>query len=123
MLPAYLYDISLPMKSMSTYVDRLEAALAEWKSDAYSHVFGHIADGNLHIFVKPYEDGAHHQRSDEIVYGCLEGLNGSVSAEHGIGSNKKAWLGSSRSESEIALMRNLKELLDPKNLLNPNLIF
>ena len=67
LLPAYLYDISLPMKWMSTYVDRLEAALAEWKSDAYSHVFGHIADGNLHIFVNPYEDGVHHERSDEIV--------------------------------------------------------
>lgn len=121
--PSYLYDISLPMKSMPTYVDRLDVALADWRSDAIGYVFGHIADGNLHIFVRPYEDGRHHQRCDEIVYGCLEGLNGSVSAEHGIGSNKKAWLGSSRSETEIALMRNLKGLLDPKNLLNPNLIF
>ena len=111
------------MKSMSTYVGRLETALADWRSDAIGYVFGHIADGNLHIFVKPFDNGQHHHRCDDIVYGCLEGLDGSISAEHGIGIEKKAWLGSSRTEAEIALMRDLKRLLDPKNLLNPNLIF
>ncbi len=117
--PAYLYDISLPIKAMTTYVSKLEKAIAGWRSDARLIVFGHIADGNLHLFVSPFEDGIHRERSDEIVYGCLDGLNGSISAEHGIGIEKKAWLGCSRSETEIQLMRNLKELLDPKNLLNP----
>jgi FAD/FMN-containing dehydrogenase len=118
-LPAYLYDISLPIKSMTAYVDRLDKALSEWRSDAEYVVFGHIADGNLHLFVTPYAEGAHHQRCNEIVYGCLDGLNGSISAEHGIGLDKKAWLGSARSEDEINIMRGLKNLLDPKNLLNP----
>lgn len=80
--------------------------------------FGHIADGNLHIFVTPHEDGVNHKRCDEIVYGCLDGLSVSISSEHGIGIEKKAWLGKSRSEDEIRLMRKLKALLDPKNLLN-----
>jgi FAD/FMN-containing dehydrogenase len=122
-LPAYLYDISLPIKSMTTYVDRLEQAFSEWRSDAECLVFGHIADGNLHLFVTPFDEGIHHQQCNEIVYGCLEDLGGSISAEHGIGLNKKAWLGSTRSEDEINIMRGLKNLLDPTNLLNPGKVF
>jgi len=117
-LPAYLYDISLPIKAMTAYVDRLERAFSEWRSDAICLVFGHIADGNLHLFVTPFDEGTHHERCNEIVYGCLEGLGGSISAEHGIGLDKKAWLGSTRSEDEIEIMRGLKNLLDPTNILN-----
>jgi len=118
-LPAYLYDISLPIKSMTAYVDRLDKALSDWRSDAKTMVFGHIADGNLHLFVTPFDKGRHHQECDEIVYGCLAGLGGSISAEHGIGLDKKAWLGNTRSEQEIRIMKGLKGLLDPTNLLNP----
>lgn len=119
LLPAYLYDVSLPIAAMTTYVERLGTAMAEWRDDAMAYVFGHIADGNLHIFVTPHDDGAHHQRVDEAVYGSLRGLSGSVSAEHGIGKEKVAWLGNSRSVEEIQLMRSLKAVLDPHNLLNP----
>ena len=122
-LPAYLYDVSLPIKSMSTYVEKLTAELSAWRSDAVCMVFGHLADGNLHVFVTPHEDGLHHDRSDQIVYGCLEGLSGSISAEHGIGLEKKAWLSNTRSVVEIQLMRKLKELLDPDNILNPGKVF
>jgi FAD/FMN-containing dehydrogenase len=118
-LPAYLYDVSLPIKAMSGYVDKLESELSAWRSDAECLVFGHIADGNLHIFVRPHEDGVHHDKSDEIVYGCLDGLSGSISAEHGIGIEKKRWLGDSRNKDEIQMMRSIKTLLDPKNILNP----
>jgi FAD/FMN-containing dehydrogenase len=118
-LPAYLYDVSMPIKAMTTYVERLEKGLAEWRDDAWSLVFGHIADGNLHIFAGPHEDGANHAKCDEIIYGALEGLSGSISAEHGIGIEKRQWLGNSRSEDEMQLMRNLKKTLDPKNILNP----
>ncbi len=104
---------------MTTYVDRLSGKLSKWRSEAAGLVFGHIADGNLHIFVTPYDDGEHHQAVDEIVYGCLDGLSGSISAEHGIGIEKRQWLGKTRSEAEIALMRTLKKTLDPRNLLNP----
>lgn len=119
LLPAYLYDISLPISAMSTYVERLQSQLASWRAAADVLVFGHIADGNLHVFVRPFENTAAHGECDAIVYGCLAGLCGSISAEHGIGIEKKPWLGSTRSAAEIALMRSLKRLLDPKNLLNP----
>ena len=118
-LPAYLYDVSLPIKNMATYVDRLDACRKDWQDDGKCMVFGHIADGNLHIFMTPFDDGVHHDACDKIVYGCLEGLDGSISAEHGIGIEKREWLGQNRSANELRLMRQLKNLLDPKNLLNP----
>jgi FAD/FMN-containing dehydrogenase len=121
-LPAYLYDVSLPMRHMETYAERLKAGLEEWRDDADGLVFGHIADGNLHIFVRPHEEGGNKERSDSIVYGCLDGLDGSVSAEHGIGIEKKEWLPQSRTAEEIELMRGMKRLLDPENLLNPGKI-
>ena len=86
-------------------------------------VFGHIADGNLHLFVQPNEEGDHHTECENIVYGCLDGFEGSVSAEHGIGIEKKHWLKASRTAEEIQLMKSLKQVMDPGNLLNPGKIF
>lgn len=57
------------------------------------------------------------------VYAPLIDYGGSVSAEHGIGLEKKGWLQRTKSEAELALMRDLKRSLDPKNLLNPGKIF
>ncbi|MFN7644782.1 MAG: FAD-linked oxidase C-terminal domain-containing protein, partial [Burkholderiales bacterium] len=57
------------------------------------------------------------------LYGCVAEWQGSVSAEHGIGLLKKAYLGHSRSEAEIALMKRLKAALDPNGILNPGKVF
>jgi FAD/FMN-containing dehydrogenase len=53
------------------------------------------------------------------VYGGTRAVHGSVSAEHGIGIQKKKWLAYTRTEAEIAVMRNLKQMFDPKNILSP----
>lgn len=119
-LPGFLYDVSLPISAMGDYSHQvIAAAKARWPGGECL-MLGHIADGNLHLFVKPNETGDWHEESDSIVYEPLQGLGGSVSAEHGIGTEKLDWLGSSRSETEIATMRLLKRSLDPHNLLNPN---
>lgn len=122
-LPAYLYDVSLPIKDMERFVSRLEANMKNRWPKVSCDVFGHIADGNLHLFFNPGEDGDHHAECDEIVYGCLDGFEGSISAEHGIGVDKRHWLKNSRSPAEIQLMRSLKQVMDPHNLLNPGKIF
>jgi len=122
-LPAYLYDVSLPIKDMDEYVKQLDSALKGRWPDVDFDVFGHIADGNLHLFVQTNEDGDHHYECEKIVYGCLEGFGGSVSAEHGIGLEKKHWLKASRTGEEIQLMKSLKQVMDPGNLLNPGKLF
>ena len=128
MLPSYLYDVSLPLKHMLEYTAELEQRLKAEIGNVESVVFGHIADGNLHIFVRPSSEQAYaglneHEEVNKVVYGSLKNYGGSVSAEHGIGLEKMAWLNINRSHTELNLMRSIKSALDPKNLLNPGKVF
>lgn len=119
LLPAYLYDVSLPIRHMSDYATALEKRLKEESPGTKAVLFGHIADGNLHIFAGPYQSAAHYEQIDAIVYETLKPFRGSVSAEHGIGLSKKPWLVLNRSDDELNLMRILKNSLDAEGLLNP----
>jgi FAD/FMN-containing dehydrogenase len=119
--PSINFDVSLPIVAMAGYVDAVTSAVrAEWGAAAQLVVFGHIGDGNLHIIIgpRPFTEAARH-RVEEIVYGLLAPHKGSVSAEHGIGLEKRDWLHVTRSPQEIALMRTLKNAMDPRNILNP----
>ena len=119
------YDVSLPIDAMEAYVDNLtEAIRAHWP-EAKVIVFGHLGDGNLHLFIHIGPDLSDQQRStiNELVYQPLASCQGSVSAEHGIGFQKKAYLQYSRTPLEIDLMRQLKKTFDPDNLFNPGAIF
>jgi FAD/FMN-containing dehydrogenase len=117
--PVYLYDVSLPIREVEHYVAKVKANISSRWSNGQCYTIGHLADGNLHVFVAPDDQGASHKECDECVYGPLAEIGGSVSAEHGIGTEKINWLSHSRSEAEINLMRALKQSLDAKNLLNP----
>ena len=117
--PFYLYDVSLPIRDMSAYVDTVQENVNKRWPNAMCTALGHMADGNLHFFVAPGEQGDFHAASDECVYAPLKQYGGSVSAEHGIGLEKLHWLLHSKSAAEIALMRSLKKTLDPNNILNP----
>jgi FAD/FMN-containing dehydrogenase len=75
------------------------------------------------VQVKPMEYLALRPKVEALVYGPLAECNGSVSAEHGIGLEKKPYLHLSRSPAELAVMKTLKTALDPKGLLNPGKIF
>jgi FAD/FMN-containing dehydrogenase len=118
----YGYDVSLPLEAMEEYVISVKARLMRRFSDAALLAYGHIGDGNLHFSIYP---GVNRDRDaiDEMVYYPLQALHGSVSAEHGIGLEKKAYLKYTRSESEIALMRRLKLMMDPGNIMNPGKVF
>jgi FAD/FMN-containing dehydrogenase len=85
-----------------------------------SVVFGHLGDSNIHFIVSVGSDEPDIRRQvEEAVYSAVSQRQGSISAEHGIGVEKRAYLSYSRSESEIKLMGTLKRALDPKNILNP----
>ena len=121
--PVFLYDVSLPIKDMDDYVRQVEANVAARWPGGFCHVLGHIGDGNLHFFIKPDTAGEDlHEQADACVYDPLRPYGGSISAEHGIGKEKRGRLSVSRSEDEIALMRTLKSALDPDGLLNPGVV-
>ncbi|MBR0829245.1 FAD-binding oxidoreductase [Bradyrhizobium manausense] len=120
--PHNAYDIGLAVGRMDEFATRCKADLANGIAGCESVYYGHIGDGNLHLV--SWVTGLPIERQpkaemDAIIYGLVREMGGSVSAEHGIGTLKKQWLGHARSEAEIALMRTLKAALDPDQLLNP----
>jgi len=120
MQPNYLFDVSLPIRDMEAYVGEVYALLGKRLPDSRAFTLGHIADGNLHLFVAPCTEGDHHDVINECVYDPLRQYGGSVSAEHGIGMDKIRWLPHSRTPADIELMHTLKRSLDPKGILNPD---
>ena len=118
--PAAVFDVSLPVREMEAYVNDLETALAEQQPGARLVSFGHLGDGNIHLGIGPVEDK---HTVETLVYERLGRVNGSISAEHGIGLEKREFLPHSRTEQELALMRTLKDALDPRHILNPGKIF
>jgi FAD/FMN-containing dehydrogenase len=121
--PVYLFDVSLPITCMERYVEEVRARLHSVDGTAALHVFGHVGDGNLHLFIQTKASDIARSAYESSVYEPLRRFNGSISAEHGVGREKKAWLGHSRSEVEIELMKILKRTLDPKGILNPGVVF
>ena len=122
--PIFAFDISVPLNNMESYLIALRAELDDRWQDNTCMVFGHLGDGNLHIIVGMGESSAEAKKAvEEVVYQGLPERGGSVSAEHGIGVQKKAYLGMSRNADEIALMQMMKTALDPKGILNPGKIF
>ncbi len=120
-----VFDISLPLNAMERYVEALAKELTAGIGEHRLWIFGHLGDGNLHVIVQvqPNDYIALRPKVEAIVYAPLGGAGGSISAEHGIGLEKKPYLSVCRSEGEIALMRALKVALDPGGILNPGKIF
>jgi len=116
-----VFDVSLPVARMEDFVNDLAASLSTAIGEHKYWVYGHMGDGNLHINVQvqPQNHAAQRPVIEALVYGKVRGCNGSISAEHGIGTEKRAWLAATRNPAEIALMLQLKAALDPRGVLNP----
>jgi FAD/FMN-containing dehydrogenase len=113
-------DISLSLRYMDRYVRDLDAAMRARWPESELYVFGHVADGNLHIFAAPGgRDPAKMSDCYRLMHEPLPALGGSMAAEHGIARQKVEFLHYSRTPAELELMGTLKRTLDPKGILNP----
>jgi FAD/FMN-containing dehydrogenase len=124
--PTVAFDVSMRISTMEGYVSAVNGRLRERFGDFHNLIFGHLGDGNLHMVVSVGPQGADPAVRHDIercVYEPLQAIAGSVSAEHGVGLEKKRYLSLCRSEAEIEVMRTLKRALDPAGLLNPGKIF
>jgi FAD/FMN-containing dehydrogenase len=122
--PVFLFDVSLPVSEMGQYVALVNNELNKNFDTVNCYIFGHMGDGNLHLMINCGEgNDSAKERVEKIVYAPLKSMYSSVSAEHGIGLSKKKWLEFSRSPEEITLMKSIKKLVDPNNIMNPGKIF
>ncbi|KAF8922408.1 FAD-binding domain-containing protein [Mucidula mucida] len=122
---AYKYDISVPLHTFKECVDTTREHLKSnglLKEGAVRHVlgYGHVGDGNLHLNV--VADAYTQEIQDALepfIYELVQSHRGSVSAEHGIGAMKTHALHYSKSDVSIAWMKKIKELFDPRGIMNP----
>jgi FAD/FMN-containing dehydrogenase len=120
------HDISIPVSSIPEFVRLTDAKLAESFPGARLVNYGHLGDGNLHYNLQAPEgaDQAEFLATQEpgvnaLVFDMVMQFQGSISAEHGIGSLKVAKLPDYKSPVAIELMRTIKRALDPQNIMNP----
>ncbi len=117
---AFLFDVSLPIEAASDYVDTITQRVRNDIEDARIVSLGHLGDNNIHICVLTNDRStADAECAQKHIYESLIPYRGAISAEHGIGLEKREWLPVSRTEAEIELMKTLKRSLDPRNILNP----
>lgn len=122
-------DVALPVAKVIEFLVRWRALVAAHLPEAEALAFGHVGDGNLHLNILQPPQWEHEaflakaKAFDEHTYGLVESFGGSVSAEHGIGLLKRDHLHHSRSEGEIAMMRAIKNALDPRGVFNPGKVF
>ena len=114
------FDISLPIPLIDREVQIATKKLKKLSFIEHVFTFGHVADGNIHFIIGKNDNSKENtEKINQIIYSNLKENGGSVSAEHGIGLDKKKYLHTSRSSEEINLMKTLKKILDPKKILNP----
>ena len=122
------FDITIPLQSIPEFLTQANKAVAALIPGCRPFSFGHFGDGNIHYNItQPIEadkDGflARWQNVSEIVFDIVVGFNGSISAEHGIGTLKKEDLAKRADPTKLALLKSIKNTLDPDNIMNPRVM-
>ncbi len=119
------FDVSVPLSRIPAYVAQVQAELAALDATLQPFIFGHLADGNLHIILNVRGPVAPEraQAVEHILYRHLQALGGSFSAEHGVGSKRIGAMNDTTNATKLAVMAQVKRLLDPQGLMNPGKVF
>lgn len=118
-------DISIPVHLVPEFLEKADMAIQKFMPRARIFSFGHLGDGNVHYNISQPEDmetdAFLRQRLaiNDIVNEVVISLNGSISAEHGIGRLKRDLLAETKSAVELEMMRSIKSALDPNDIMNP----
>ena len=119
------HDVSVPVSKVPQFIAEATQAVSQYMPEARVMSFGHMGDGNMHFNVsqpvgmdkKTYLDGWHDM--NKVVFDVVQKFGGSISAEHGIGRLKRDHMPEIKSPVELQMMRDLKRLYDPLNIMNP----
>ena len=123
------HDISVPLSRIATFLERAGAALQARFPGVRIDAFGHVGDGNIHYDVlaaRGADQARHLANRDEgarIVYDIVADLDGSISAEHGLGVLKTQTALAYKSAAEVEALRAVRAALDPGRIMNPRVLF
>ncbi|MGE0624938.1 MAG: FAD-binding oxidoreductase [Pseudomonadales bacterium] len=121
----YKNDLSVRISAMPEFIEEVDALVAASYPDFEVCWYGHIGDGNLHLnILKPAGLSQHdfYERCHAIsprIFEKVRAVEGSISAEHGVGLLKRDFLTFTRSEADVAIMQRLKSVFDPNRIMNP----
>ena len=119
-------DVTLPAGELGRFLADVPATVEAVAPGARCVLFGHAADGNVHVNVlgggDPAAGGGWAAPVEDVVLRLVARLGGSISSEHGIGAAKRRWLHLNRSPAEIDTFRAIKRALDPAGILNPHVL-
>ncbi|WP_417468809.1 FAD-binding oxidoreductase [Maricaulis sp.] len=124
---AIKHDISIPVSKMAAFIDLASARIKAIFPDGVVVAFGHVGDGNVHFNVVGLDEAAQKALMangaaiSACVYDTVDEFGGSISAEHGIGILKREEL-ATRKPVDVAVMRAIKQALDPKGIMNPRVL-
>ena len=120
------HDVSVPVSRVADFITRADSALQNAYQGIRIVVFGHMGDGNIHYNISMQESAQNDifiaQQEDtvnKLVYAVVRELDGSISAEHGLGQLKRDTIRDYKDPLELELMRTIKQTLDPHGLMNP----
>ncbi len=115
------YDVSVPLSEIEGYVDHVRRGLAGIDGGIVPFVFGHLADGNLHIVLNRAGplDSILSAAIEQVLYAPLPAMGGSFSAEHGVGAKRIGALIATTDTGKLRLMMKVKAAVDPAALMNP----
>lgn len=119
------HDISVPISRVARFVEESESALGKHYPSFRPYVFGHLGDGNLHFNVSPPANDrgetliSEQSAINTLIHDLVVSHGGSISAEHGLGVLRRDEAARYRSPVATAMMRAIKQALDPQNLMNP----
>ena len=118
------FDISLPLNKIQDFVEEMESQTEAIISGLRMCHMGHLGDGNLHYAIFPPENEpeilmAKAEEIKSVVYDSIGKYGGSFSAEHGIGVSKLSAMSKYKDPVSLAIMKQIKATLDPKNIMNP----
>lgn len=122
------HDIAVPVEQITPFIDQMPERIHRLDASLRLHIFGHVGDGNLHANVFPANGKVRTDYADIFmdikreVHDLVHELDGAISAEHGIGRIKVDDLERYEDPVKLETMRRIKQVLDPKSLLNPGTI-
>ena len=117
-------DVAVPLDDVPTFLQQVSERVQAIDPDGQEFYIAHLGDGNLHYTFYPSDtSGVFKEPITEAIEDIVSALNGSFSAEHGIGLSKRNSMARRKDPVALEMMQAVKSAFDPKNLMNPGKVY